>query len=29
VQLTFDANKRLLDREISGGIFVDEPGSET
>jgi hypothetical protein len=29
VQLTFDANKRLLDREISGGVFVDEPGSET
>ncbi len=28
VQLTFDANKRLLAREISGGIFVDEPDSE-
>ncbi len=28
VQLTFDANKRLLDREISGGSFVDEAGSE-
>jgi hypothetical protein len=24
VQLTFDAHKRLLEREISGGIFVDE-----
>lgn len=28
VQLTFDANKRLLAREISGGIFVDEVGSD-
>ena len=28
VQLTFDANKRLLEREISGGIFVDEVGSD-
>ncbi len=27
VQLTFDANKRLLDREISGGSFVDEAES--
>ena len=24
VQLTFDAQKRLLEREITGGIFVDE-----
>lgn len=24
VQLTFDANKHLLEREITGGIFVDE-----
>lgn len=29
VQLTFDADKHLLDREISGGVFVDEAGSET
>jgi hypothetical protein len=28
VQLTFDANKRLLEREISGGSFVDEVGSD-
>lgn len=28
VQLTFDANKRLLEREITGGIFVDEVGSD-
>ena len=27
VQLTFDANKKLLEREITGGIFVDEPDS--
>jgi hypothetical protein len=29
VQLTFDADKHLLDREISGGVFVDEAGRET
>lgn len=28
VQLTFDAGKRLLEREISGGSFVDEVGSD-
>ncbi len=28
VQLTFDAHKRLLDREITGGSFVDEVGSD-
>ena len=28
VQLTFDAQKRLLEREISGGNFVDELGSD-
>ncbi len=27
VELTFDANKQLLERQISGGSFVDEPGS--
>ena len=25
VQLTFDANKKLIEREITGGIFVDDP----
>ncbi len=29
VQLTFDAQKRLLEREISGGIFIDEVAGET
>jgi WD40 repeat protein len=28
IQLTFDANKRLLEREITGGIFIDEVGGE-
>lgn len=28
VELTFDANKHLLERQISGGSFVDEEGSE-
>jgi hypothetical protein len=28
VQLTFDAHKRLLEREITGGIFIDEVGGE-
>lgn len=26
VELTFDANRRLVNREISGGQFVDEQG---
>lgn len=28
VQLTFDAQKHLLAREITGGSFVDEVGSD-
>jgi hypothetical protein len=28
VQLTFDAHKHLLEREITGGIFIDEVGGE-
>jgi hypothetical protein len=28
VQLTFDAHKRLLEREITGGIFVDDEAGE-
>ncbi len=25
VQLTFDANKKLIEREITGGTFVEDP----
>jgi hypothetical protein len=28
VQLTFDANKNLLAREIAGGVFVDDVNRE-
>lgn len=28
VQLTFDAHKRLLEREITGGTFVDEAATD-
>lgn len=27
VQFTFDANKHLVEREIVGGVFVDQPTS--
>lgn len=29
VQFTFDANKKLIEREITGGTFIDDPEPST